>query len=254
MEAINSVFADIVNVFFAVNGIDAEVDPNDLDDAKARTNYKPSNENKLREQERDVVKFWKRPDGEAVICLVGLENQTSVDNYMPLRVIGYEGADYRGQLKSKTKAKAQQEKVEPHFIITIVLYFGVNRRWPKKRSLHDMLNVPEQYRKVVNDCRVNVLELAWLSDEQEKLFKSDFFYIVHYLRQARKKEKLDVIPEEKLKYVSETATLLKALSRDDEYDVVIEELNKFDAKNRKGEKGMKLPSLFDAARAEGEAR
>lgn len=44
------------------------------------------------------------------------------------------------------------------------------------------------------------------------------------------------------------------MSRDDEYDVVIEELNKFDAKNRKGEKGMKLPSLFDAARAEGEAR
>lgn len=136
LEWFNDVFADIVNAFFAINGIDSVINPDDLQDAKARTSYK--SENKVREQERDVAKFWNSPDGEAVICLVGLENQTSIDTYMPLRVIGYEGADYRSQIPVSKK---------PHFVITIILYFGITRPWPKRRSLHERLNVPENTAK-----------------------------------------------------------------------------------------------------------
>ena len=32
----------------------------------------------------------------------GLENQTAVEPKMPLRVFGYEGASYRGQLEEKS--------------------------------------------------------------------------------------------------------------------------------------------------------
>ena len=54
----------------------------------------------LHEQERDVAKYWM--NGKVRIALCGLENQTAVEPKMPLRVFGYEGASYRGQLEEKS--------------------------------------------------------------------------------------------------------------------------------------------------------
>ena len=80
-------------------------------DTKERSVYVSSGD--LRDQERDVVKLWTR--AEAIICLMGFENQTDVDPYMPFRVFGYEGGDYRYQLTQKGAR---------YPVITIVLYFG----------------------------------------------------------------------------------------------------------------------------------
>ena len=248
LESHNKVFADIVNAFFAMNGISDCVNPDDLYDAQARTDYKASDDDELRDQERDVVKLWKTPASEAVICLVGLENQTRVDPYMPLRIIGYEGADYRGQLplnKSKVNDK-------PHFVITIVLYFGIKQRWPKKRSLHDRLNVPEEYRSVVNDCKVNVIELAWLSPEQEKLFKSEFFILAHYLGQVRRGEKPHFSPELDIaiEQVTDFLEVCKALMQRHEYDDIISKLQaKYRGKDNM--ESMGLPNIFEDVLSEG---
>ena len=251
LESHNKVFADIVNAFFAMNGISDRVNPDDLYDAQARTDYKASDDDELRDQERDVVKLWKTPAGEAVICLVGLENQTRVDPYMPLRIIGYEGADYRGQLPLK-KGKANKRPNKPHFVLTIVLYFGIKQRWPKKRSLHDRLKVPAEYRNVVNDCKVNVIELAWLSPEQEKLFKSEFFIFAHYLGQVRRGEKPQFSPElaVAIEHVTDFLDVCKALMKRHEYDYIISNLQ---AKYKEEEnmESMGLPNIFEDVLDEG---
>ncbi|MBR1671466.1 MAG: Rpn family recombination-promoting nuclease/putative transposase, partial [Fretibacterium sp.] len=249
LEWFNDVFADIVNVFFAINGIDSEVKPEDLRDARARTSY--TVDDRLREQERDVVKFWLSPHGEAVICLVGMENQSAIDTYMPLRIMGYEGADYRGQVPPRRKKGMRCRAKKPHFVINIVLYFGTQRRWPARRSLQERLRVPEKYRKIVSDCPVNVLELAWLSNEEEALFKSEFRHFVHYLRQVRKGEKLDILPEPAVTHVTEFFALLKALTKDARYDSLVRQVSE-----GPGEGGtlMKWPSLIDAIRDEGWAQ
>ncbi|MBR1602876.1 MAG: Rpn family recombination-promoting nuclease/putative transposase [Synergistaceae bacterium] len=251
LESHNKVFADIVNAFFAMNGISDRVNPDDLYDAQARTDYKASDDDELRDQERDVVKLWKTPTGEAVICLVGLENQTRVDPYMPLRIIGYEGADYRGQLPLK-KGKANKRPNKPHFVLTIVLYFGIKRRWPKKRSLHERLKVPAEYRSVVNDCKVNVIELAWLSPEQEKLFKSEFFIFAHYLGQVRRGEKPQFSPElaVAIEHVTDFLDVCKALMKRHEYDYIISNLQ---AKYKEEEnmESMGLPNIFEDVLDEG---
>lgn len=54
------VFANILNAFFKIEGLEGKVprvEPEDLEDIRGWSFYKAAN--KLREQERDVVKLWK---------------------------------------------------------------------------------------------------------------------------------------------------------------------------------------------------
>lgn len=80
------IFADIINVLL-FHGKQV-VNENDLQDSKARTQLKI--DGGLHEQERDVVKYWEKCGVR--IALLGLENQTYVDDDMPLRVLSYDGA------------------------------------------------------------------------------------------------------------------------------------------------------------------
>ena len=46
-------------------------------------------------------KLWKERDIE--FAIYGMENQTLPEKYMPLRILGYDGATYRSQLQKKEK-------------------------------------------------------------------------------------------------------------------------------------------------------
>ena len=96
LEALNDVFADIVNVLL-FDGRPV-IKEDELEPAVTRSMIKA--DDKLHEQERDVSKFWK--NGEIRISLLGFENQTKKDALMPLRVISYDGAAYKQQLLDKT--------------------------------------------------------------------------------------------------------------------------------------------------------
>lgn len=95
LEAYNEVFADIVNVLL-FSGKEV-IKPEELEEQAPRVAYKA--DGKLREIERDVVKRWTKQNIH-IACL-GLENQKKVDRDMPIRVIGYDGAEYRWQLTQK---------------------------------------------------------------------------------------------------------------------------------------------------------
>ena len=91
----NDVFADIVNGLLCKG--EQVVQPCDLVMSQPISQYKA--DGKIHEMERDVCKYWK--PGNVRIALYGLENQTMVENLMPLRIIGYEGSAYRAQLLEK---------------------------------------------------------------------------------------------------------------------------------------------------------
>lgn len=84
--------------------------------------------------------MWRR-DGKLVICgwpCVGFENQTSSDSDMPLRVIAYDGMEYRAQLLKKTVDEPDEaRKQERYPVITMVLYFGYEHLWNGPISLKD---------------------------------------------------------------------------------------------------------------------
>ena len=216
LESYNDVFLDIVNVYFAINGVkDLRIErPEDLQDAQTRTVYKSVGE--IREQERDVTKLWVTEG--AVISLIGLENQSVIDRTMPLRIFGYEGADYRYQLTQKDR------KLNPVF--TIVVYFGTSERWPKSRTLFELLKVPDSLKMLLNDCHVNVLELAWLTDEQIELFKSDFKFVARQVRSERTGE--EFIPsDERVTHPDALLKLMGALTGDKRFTEAVNNLADF---------------------------
>lgn len=87
----NDVFADIINgVLFDGKQVVSE---HALENVKDRSQYKFNN--KIHEQERDLAKRWI--PYKICFALYGLEHETGAEPYMPMRIIGYDGAAYRGQ-------------------------------------------------------------------------------------------------------------------------------------------------------------
>ena len=212
----NDVFADIVNVllFRGERIVVAE----ELGEAQTFSQYKEAT-GTIREQERDVAKYWKR--GTFCLSMFGFENQTRRDDAMPLRVMCYDGAAYREQLHSK--------KCERYPVITLVLYFGTKREWNKPMSLKDSLSVDERLLPFFHDYGINVFNLAWLTDEQINSFQSDFRIVAEYLRAVRT-GKTEDWTRQKIEYVSEIIDLLKVISDDEIFDdmadFIIEEQRK----------------------------
>lgn len=228
LEDYNDVLMDIVNVLL----FDGEplVKEDELVNVKDKSQYKIAN--KLHEQERDVAKFWNK--GGVQIALCGLENQTNIDSDMPLRVIGYDGAAYRYQLKDDKKAR--------YPMVTMVLYFG-KEHW-KSRTLHERLNIPEKVKSYVSDYKINVFEIAYLEEEQVQLFRSDFRFVADYFVQMRKNG--DYKPsKETIRHVDETLKLMAVLTQDDRF---------LEAQNESGGSVKNMCEAMDKAEARGEAR
>lgn len=211
LEALNDVFADIVNVLLFKG--EQVINEKDLEADTTKSMFKA--DGKIHEQERDVSKFWK--NGEIRISILGIENQTAQDSDMPLRVISYDGASYKQQLLDKN-----QKKRYP--VATLVLYFGTEEKWSKAKHLYDCFEVPEKLKPFVNDYKINVFNIAFLSPKTIAMFKSDFKIIAEYFRAKRLDQKY-IGSKEKLKHANETLKMFSALTGDDSFEKVYNEDN-----------------------------
>lgn len=206
----NDVFADIVNVLLF--GGEQVVLADDLENVKDRSQYKA--DGKIHEQERDVSKVLK--DENTKITMFGFEHQTESEKFMPVRQMGYDGQSYRAQLLDK-----DAKRIYP--VITLVLYFGITH-WNYERNLLGAMNVPEKFKPYVSDYEMkNLYEIAFLTSEQVKLFRSDFRYVADYLVQKRTtndyKPSADVID-----HVDEVLKLMSVLTDDRRFEEVIQEM------------------------------
>ena len=174
LVAYDDVFADIVNVLLFKG--QSMILPEELEDRGAKAVYKE--DGMLHELDRDVVKRWRK--GDVRLACIGIENQTAVDPDMVFRVISYDGTAYRAQLNEKMSG------VGHYPVITIVLYFGYQKRWNAPVSLLEKVEVPDGLDPYVQDYRINLFEVAYLSEEQVELFQSDFKIVADYFVQKRK--------------------------------------------------------------------
>ena len=211
LEALNDVFADIVNVLLFKG--EQVINEKDLEADTTKSMFKA--DGKIHEQERDVSKFWK--NGEIRISILGIENQTAQDSDMPLRVISYDGASYKQQLLDK-----KQKKRYP--VATLVLYFGTEEKWSKAKHLYDCFQIPEKLKPFVNDYKINVFNIAFLSTKTISMFKSDFKIIAEYFRAKRLNQKYKG-SKEKLKHANETLKMFSALTGDNSFEKVYNEGN-----------------------------
>ncbi len=120
---------------------------------------------------RDNIKVQKKSSVYGVqFVLLGLEGQEHIHYAMPMRVMGYDYGSYKKQYDSNAKkyktAEGMNEdeylsrmKKTDKFIpvITVVVYYG-EKPWDGATSLHEMLNIPKEMTKYVNDYKMLLIE------------------------------------------------------------------------------------------------
>ena len=195
LEDYNDVFADILNVLL-FNGKQI-IHPESLKETKTKSQYKASDAN-LHEIERDVAKLWE--EGNVSFALCGIENQTKAEKGMPLRIINYDGASYRSQLLKK------EGSTKYYPVLTIILYFG-KAHWNQPKTLKEVLDIPPELEEYINDYKIHVFEIAWLTDEQVAMFQSDFRVVAEFFTQIRKNNAYKPSDKE-LKHVDEVLKFL----------------------------------------------
>ena len=221
LERYNDVFADIVNVLL-FNGKKI-VDEDELIDTPVDSTLKIDGE--VHSQDRDVAKYWK--NSQINIALFGLENQTVPDKLMPMRVIGYDGAEYKKQVLEENRYKKKYP------VITLVLYMGYEKNWKYSNSLLDLLEVDENLKPYVSDYKINIFEIAFLDREKINLFKSDFRMLADYLYQMRTTDSYEG-DESDIKHVDEILMLMSAMSGFKNVENIIKVAHERKVSNMKG--------------------
>lgn len=102
----NDVFSDIVNNLLF--GGSVRVTEDKLENATVHNAYQ--GEGSFRELERDIAKHWLENDKR--ISLLGIKNETAAEDDMPIRIIGYDGASYRDQIRYESDENGRRKKVE----------------------------------------------------------------------------------------------------------------------------------------------
>lgn len=218
LEDYNDVFADIYNVLVFKKDV---IDESRLRDGTTESVYK-AEDGVYREQRRDVMKTYL-DEYQMELAFIGIDNQTSVDRYIPVRVLGYDYAKYRRQVDEK------RFPILP--VVTLVLNMS-DRRWSGCKSLADITKVPAEFEPFFQDYKVMVVDVAFLEDEVIERFTSDFKLVAKFFKNRR----LGVEPwddETQIKHVEEFIGFIASFANDDRYGNVKKDLENV---MKKGEK------------------
>ena len=214
LESYNDVFADIMNVIL-FDGRQTVLSE-ELKPAEKDSRFKA--DGKIRGQDRDVAKFWK--NANINIAFVGIENQVAVEEFMPLRIFSYDGAEYKKQYDLHKNGKLK--KCYP--VITLVIYFG-SENWNHGKNLCSCFDVPEELSEFVNDYNMNFYAVKDFTDTEIEKFTSDFRVIAEFFSALLNKK--DYKPtNKKLDHPDEVIDMISIFSGDgrfrDEYNSMTE--------------------------------
>ena len=125
-------------------------------------------------------------------------------------------ATYRFQLESKA----------PYYpVYSLVLYFGINR-WGENQRLSDVVEFSDEYHDHLtdkfSDYKINVLEVAFLSDEEIRKFKSDFRLIAKFFSKSRNNPEYTP-SQDTIRHVDEVLTLLRIMTGDSRFEDIVNE-------------------------------
>ncbi len=120
---------------------------------------------------RDNIKIRKKSTVHGVeYVLLGNESQRHIHYAMPMRVMGYDYATYKKQydsnaVKYKTSEGLEDDEYLSRMkktdrlapVISVVVYYGENP-WNGPTTLHEMLNIPDEVARYVNDYKIQLVE------------------------------------------------------------------------------------------------
>lgn len=166
LEDYTDVFADILNVLLFHKNL---LKPELLKSGPTESIYKTDVQT-LNDQRRDTLKDYM-DESRFLIASIGIENQSTIQKIMPIRIMGYDYGSYRQQLSDNVSF------LRP--VITIVLNFSM-KRWTSGKSLHEILKIPKELKPYVQDYKIYVFDIAFLDDDVINTFTSDFKAVARF--------------------------------------------------------------------------
>ena len=82
------------------------------------------------------------------------------------------------------------------------------------------MKIPDGMEKYINDYKIQIFEVAWLTEEQISHFRSDFKVVANFFVQKRKNR--DYIPDDptEIRHVDEVLKLLQVMTGDRRYEEI----------------------------------
>jgi hypothetical protein len=168
------------------------------------------------ESYRDILKMYKN---EAILLILGIENQEEIHFAMPLRHMLYDAANYQAQWRKlkRMHREARDLRSSAEFlsglsssdrllpVITLCIYWG-SEPWNGPKKLHDLLDIPEdlaQYKSMIGDYPLNLLEVCKIEDLD--LYSGELKALLGFVRYQKEKEKL-------FSFVDKNKSLFESLS------------------------------------------
>lgn len=208
LEDYPEVFADIINVLAVQKDY---LQPEQLIDGPTESTYKA--EGKKHNQFRDTSKYYRK--SEINIASIGIENQASEDEDMPIRIMGYDYGQYRHQM---------DQGRERYPSITIVLNFS-EKKWEKAKCLKELFTIPKELEMMVEDYKIRVYDIAYLDDETIEKFTSTFKHVAHFFKNKRKNEMYQPLDEKiEERHLEAYLDLLSVFTGDEHYKAIEDEL------------------------------
>ena len=220
------VFADISNV--NLYGGERVIRPEDLELLPQEMIYKDS-EGKPAKVMADVRMRWRK--NGTIIAFMQMENQSEINNIMPIRDLGYIYTNYNEQIKEH---KRENERKGRHFyareladndrlhpVITFIIYYG-KEEWKRPLSILDMLDLDGEEKKKLQpfllNHKIHLISLSSMKEDEVEKYKSDFWHIIKFLTLHGYGKTRRYLEEESrkrtVKHPEEVINVLYALSKD----------------------------------------
>lgn len=201
LEFYPDVFADVINALLYQG--DQVLRAQNLQAAPTETLYH-GKQGGLRNQFHDVSKY--EMDNDKIRAQYTLENESVVKRKTILRRAGYAGAVYREQYGGKD--------IFP--FVSITLFWGKGG-WNAPKSLHQLFKCGGKQKKIVDNMRLNIYEMAYLPKSVRDCFSSDMRIVVDYLAEGK-----EYIPSnQRIVHLEELLLMLKALTGDTRYEEIL---------------------------------
>lgn len=153
---------------------------------------------------------------DSYLVVLAVEGQREVHYGMPLRVMLYDAMDYLEQIKELEKehnkykdwsdskeflsGMKKEDRLTP--VITLVLFYGQDQEWDGPRCLHDMLNIPEEYKKWKEYLPDYPLHLVSSKTVNGEHFQTGLREVFELLGVAADEDKMKQLLEEKKEHYS----------------------------------------------------
>ena len=189
---------------------------------------------------RDKVKVARVDD--AIYCLFAIENQSTDDYSMPLRVMEYDAREYLRQIKESGDGKVE---IKP--VITIVMYWKPDK-WQMPVNVKDMFNrdtVRWLYENgldgYIQDYKMHLFEPVTANEKDLDKFRTELKDVVAYVKYSKSTDLLKSYNTKNNPYLSRnTVTLINELTNSAyEFDEGKERLNMCEAFEGIKEEGLK---------------